>query len=104
MSATKVLWGQLIVVSLIALAFVWAATQWTAWRLGFQAALGDPWSRVAGHWRVYPPFHLFWWWYRFDAYAPKVFMAGAYSASAGGVAAIGVAIVMSVWRAREAGT
>ena len=43
MSATKILWGQLIVVGLIVLAFVWAATQWTAWRLGYQAQLGAPW-------------------------------------------------------------
>ena len=102
MSATKVLWGQLIVVCLIALAFVWSATQWTAWRLGFQAGLGPPWFWIAHSWRVYPPLHFFWWWYRFDAYAPKVFMIGAYIASAGGLAAIGTAIVMSVWRAREA--
>ena len=42
MSATKILWGQLIVVGLIALAFVWAATQWTAWKLGYQPQLGHP--------------------------------------------------------------
>ena len=30
MSATKILWGQLFAVGLVVLAFVWAATEWTA--------------------------------------------------------------------------
>ena len=42
MNATKILWGQILLVSLVVLAFVWTATQWTAWRLGFQPALGHP--------------------------------------------------------------
>ena len=36
MSATKILWHQVILVCLVVLAFLWAATEWTAWRLGFQ--------------------------------------------------------------------
>ena len=102
MSATKILWGQLIVVSLIALAFVWAATQWTAWRLGFQPQLGQPWFELHRGWPVYVPSAFFWWWYHFDAYAPRVFLEGSCIASAGGFASIGVAIAMSVWRAHEA--
>jgi type IV secretion system protein VirD4 len=43
MSATKILWGQLIIVGLIVHAFIWAATQWTAWRLGFRPQLEMPW-------------------------------------------------------------
>ena len=39
MSATKILWGQVLIVGLIALGFVWAATEWTAWRLAFQPEL-----------------------------------------------------------------
>jgi type IV secretion system protein VirD4 len=42
MSATKILWGQILVVSAIVLATNWAATQWTAWRLGYQSQLGAP--------------------------------------------------------------
>jgi hypothetical protein len=34
MTATKILWGQVLVVFLIVLAAVWGATQWVAWRLG----------------------------------------------------------------------
>ncbi len=41
MSATKILWGQIIAVLLIVLAATWGATEWTAWRLGFQAELGS---------------------------------------------------------------
>ena len=42
MSATKILWGQITVVFLIVLLTIWGATEWTAWRLGFQLV---PWSR-----------------------------------------------------------
>ena len=43
MNATKILWGQILLVSLVVLVFVWTATEWTAWRLGFQPQLGSPW-------------------------------------------------------------
>jgi type IV secretory pathway TraG/TraD family ATPase VirD4 len=43
MSATKILWGQILIVFAIVLATVWGATQWTAWRLGYQPQLGLPW-------------------------------------------------------------
>ena len=60
MSATKILWGQIIVVFLIVLATTWGATEWTAWRLGFQPQLGQPWFQILG-WPVYDPPDLFWW-------------------------------------------
>jgi type IV secretion system protein VirD4 len=101
MSGTRILWGQVLLVGAIALLFVWAATQWTAWRLGFQAELGPPMGELLG-WPVYPPPAFFVWWYWYDAYAPQVFMEGAYIASAGGFVSIAVAMAMSVWRAREA--
>jgi type IV secretion system protein VirD4 len=99
--ATKILWGQIIIVSLVAVGFVWAATQWTAWRLGFQPQLGEPMTDILG-WPVYPPWCFFAWWYFYDAYAPRVFVEGAIIAGSGGIAAIGVAIFLSVLRAREA--
>ena len=101
MSATKILWGQILVVSLIVLATTWAATQWTAWQLGFQPRLGRPWFELFG-WPIYYPPAFFRWWYFYDAYAPHVFVEGAYIAASGGFMAIAVAIGMSVWRAREA--
>lgn len=99
--ATAILWGQILIVSLVALLFVWAATQWTAWRLGFQPELGEPWFSVFG-WPVYIPPAFFWWWYWYDAYAPRVFVEGAIIAGAGGIMSIVVAIFLSVLRAREA--
>jgi type IV secretion system protein VirD4 len=100
MSATKILWGQILTVFLIVLVTVWAATQWTAWRLGFQAQLGPPWFEAGGL-PVYHPPALFWWWYFYDAYAADIFLEGGLIAVSGGFLSIIVAIGMSVWRARE---
>lgn len=101
MSATKILWGQILAVFVIVLLTTWAATQWTAYRLGFQPQLGAPWFEVAG-WPIYYPPAFFWWWYFYDAYAPPIFVEGGYIAASGGFISIAVAIGMSVWRAREA--
>ena len=101
MSATRILWGHILVVLTIVLAAVWVATQWTAWRLGYQSQLGEPWIELAG-WPIYPPPAFFWWWYFYDAYAPTIFVEGGAIAASGGLIAIVVAIFMSVWRAREA--
>ena len=103
MTATKILWGQILVVFAIVLATMWVATQWTAWRLGFQPQLGPPWFELAGT-PVYLPLAFFWWWYHYDAYAPSIFLEGAAIAASGGFASIAIAIGMSVWRAREAKT
>ncbi len=101
MSATKILWGQILTVLSIVLLCVWGATEWVAWRLAFQPELGEPWFRLFGF-PVYLPPAFFWWWYAYDAYAPPIFVEGAYIAASGGLIAAAVAIGMSVWRAREA--
>jgi len=100
MSATKIQWGQLAAVSSIVLAATWGATQWTAASLGYQPELGTPWFVVAG-WPVYRPYAFFVWWFVFDAYAPKIFITGAFIAASGGIAGFFVAVAMSVHRARE---
>ena len=100
MNATKILWGQVFLVSFVVLAFVWGATEWVAWRLDFQAELGQPWFTVVS-WQFYLPPAFFWWWFAFDAYAPGVFTEGAYIAASGGIAAIVVAVSTALWRARE---
>ena len=87
MNATKILWGQVFVVTAVVLAFVWAATEWTAWRLAFQPQLGRPWFVLFG-WPVYQPPAFFWWWFAYDAYARELFVEGAYIAASSGVAAI----------------
>ena len=100
MPATRILWGQIVVAALIVVGTTWGATQWTAWRLGFQPQLGHAWFELAG-WPVYYPPSFFWWWYAYDAYAPQVFIEGAFIAASGGFASVAVAVAMSVWRARE---
>ncbi|MFA6968598.1 conjugal transfer protein TraG [Bosea sp. (in: a-proteobacteria)] len=101
MPASKILWGQIITVLSIVLTCVWGATEWVAWRLAFQPELGAPWFRLFGFPFYLPP-AFFWWWYGYDAYAPQVFVEGAYIAASGGFITVAVAIGMSVWRAREA--
>jgi hypothetical protein len=101
MSGTKILWAQIIIVTSVALLFVWAATQWVAFRLGHQPQLGAPVTELFG-WSVYAPWSFFVWWYWYDAYAPRVFVEGAIIAGSGGIAAIAVAIFLSVLHAREA--
>ena len=101
MSGTKILWGQILIVFTIVLSTTWAATEWTAWRLGFQPQLGAPWFEI-WDWPIYYPPAFFWWWYFYDAYAPPIFVEGAVIAASGGFIAIAVAILMSIWRAREA--
>ena len=102
MSGTRILWGQIILVLAVVLATTWTATQWTAWRLGFQPQLGQPWFELAQGMPVYYPPAFFWWWYAYDAYAPPIFVEGAFIAASGGFIAIAVAIAMSILRAREA--
>jgi type IV secretion system protein VirD4 len=103
MSTTKVLWGQITLVLAIVLLTTWGATEWVAWKLGFQPRLGQPWFELGGA-SIYLPPAFFWWWYAYDAYAPKIFLQGACIAASGGVFSMIAAFAMSVWRAREAKT
>src|ERR1700686_2762117 len=100
MNATKILWGQVLLVGAVVLAFVWGATEWTAWKLDFQPQLGKPWVMLFG-WPGYQPPAFFWWWFAYDAYARDVFVEGAYIAASGGIAAVVGSVAMLVWRARE---
>jgi hypothetical protein len=54
MSATRILWGQLLFVSIVVLALLWVATEWTAWRLAFQPQLGPAWFMI-DRWPFYQP-------------------------------------------------
>ena len=76
MSATKILWGQILAVFTIVFLCIWGATEWVAWRLAFQPELGHPWFTLLGFPFYYPP-SFFWWWYGYDAYAPSIFIEGA---------------------------
>lgn len=100
MLGTNVLFGQIAVVFGVVIAGVWSATQWTAAALGYQPRLGLPWFELFET-PVYHPWRLFDWWFFFGAYAPEVFDTGGAIAGASGMLAVGVAIVMSIWRARQ---
>src|ERR1700750_2784643 len=100
MSATRILWGQILLVSMVVLAFLWAATEWTAWRLAFQLQLGLAWFLI-GRWPIYQPLALFIWWFKFDAYAPKIFLQGGAIAASGGIGAIALALILAGCRAED---
>jgi type IV secretion system protein VirD4 len=100
MTPTKVLLGQgCLVVSIVA-GGLWASTQWTAAMLGNQPRLGAPLTSILGQ-PIYAPWRLFEWWYAYEAYAPDVFRKAGMFAAGSGLAGTVVAIVGSLWRARQ---
>lgn len=101
MTPTKLLIWQILIVLLTALLGVWAATEWAAAQLGFQARLGAPWFCVLNV-PVYRPWQLFIWWYFYDAYAPEIFARSGVLAAASGLIGCSTAIAGSIWRARQA--
>jgi type IV secretion system protein VirD4 len=100
MMPTRILIGQIAVVFAIVIGGLWASTQWTAAMLGYQPRLGSPWFDLVG-WPVYYPWRLFEWWYAYDAYAPWVFERGGTLAASSGLAGAIVAVIGSLWRARQ---
>ncbi|WP_126424265.1 conjugal transfer protein TraG [Asticcacaulis excentricus] len=99
MPSSRIMWGQIFAVIATVIIAVWAATQYTAWRLGFQAGLGVAWLQGLGV-PVYPPHAFFLWWYAYDAYAPRVFLEGAVIASGGSLLAVPLSLILSSWRTR----
>ncbi|WP_375188542.1 conjugal transfer protein TraG [Sphingobium yanoikuyae] len=100
MTPTKLLVGQIFVVFAIVLMGIWAATQWAAAMLGYQAQLGAPWTIALGI-PVYRPWQLFGWWYHYEAYAPEVFDRAGALAGTSGFLGCASAIAGSLWRARQ---
>ncbi len=100
MTPTKFLIGQILIVFTVVIATTWAATQWVAHMLDYQDGLGSAWFTL-GNMLIYPPHRLYQWWYAFDAYAPEVFAKSGMLAAGGGVFGIIVAVIGSLWRARQ---
>ena len=100
MTPTKLLIGQILIVFAIVIAGVWFATEWCAAELGFQARLGTPWFVAIGT-PFYYPWRLFEWWYAYDAYAPVLFNRAGGIAASSGLLGCAVAILGSLWRARQ---
>jgi type IV secretion system protein VirD4 len=100
MTPTRILIGQIAIVSAIVIAGSWIATEWAAWHLGFQWRLGVPWFRIP-HLPIYYPWRIFEWWYAYEAYAPNVFNTAGMIAASGGLVGAASAVMGSVWRARQ---
>lgn len=100
MTPTKFLIGQIAVVFAVAVGGMWVATQWAAWKLDYQSQLGQAWFEALGY-PVYRPWSLFAWWYAYDAYAPSIFNKAGSIAALSGFAGCAVAIIGSLWRARQ---
>jgi type IV secretion system protein VirD4 len=84
---------------LLALAAMWAATQWAAAMLGYQPALGSPMASLAGV-AIYAPWNIFPWWFAFETHAPGIFTTASLIAALGGIAPGLVALGGAAWRAR----
>ena len=102
MTPTKFLIGQIVLVFAVAVCGMWFATEWAAWHLGFQTELGPCWITVLSF-PIYYPWRLFQWWYAYDAYAHAIFNTAGLIAATSGFLGCGVAIVGSLWRARQVG-
>ena len=100
MTPTKFLVGQIAVVFAVAIGGMWIATQWAAWKLGYQSELGPAWFDILRQ-PIYRPWNLFAWWYAYDAYAPSIFNEAGTIAALSGFAGCAVAIIGSLWRARQ---
>ena len=100
MTPTKLLIGQILIVSAIVIGALWFATQWAAAELGHQPRLGPAWFSVSCY-PFYLPWRLFEWWYAYEAYAPAVFNRAGAIAAGGGLLGFMVAVIGSLWRARQ---
>ena len=101
MTPTKFLIGQMVLVLILIVLTSWAGTQYAAHSLGYQKALGPVWFYVGGT-QVYVPWRLYQWWIAYDGYAPDVFSQAGLISAAGGLLSIVVAIICSLWRAKQA--
>ncbi len=100
MTPTRFLIGQIAIVFAVVIGGMWFATEWAAWHLGYQPRLGPAWFWIASV-PVFYPWRLFEWWYAYDAYAPALFNRAGMIAASSGFVGVAVAIVGSLWRARQ---
>ncbi|WP_373088564.1 IncP-type conjugal transfer protein TraG [Sneathiella sp.] len=100
MSTTKILIGQFFLVLAIVVGATWAATQWAAQALEYQAALWRPWF-IWSDIPVYKPWQIYQWWYAYEAYASGAFNRAGLIALSGGGLGIVAAVIGSVMRSRH---
>lgn len=78
----------------VTIAFMCAATQFTAWRFGYQPALGGGWYQFGAH-IVYAPWMVMVWLFKFGdtpGHAKNVLMQGGFIAGLGAMASVFVAL------------
>ena len=91
---------QFTAIAMANLVCIWGATQWVAYDLDFQDALGAPWMTVLGL-PVYPPWQFFVWWLAFGSEASSVFDQAALLAAFGGALSGGLALGGAAQRAGQ---
>ena len=79
---------------------IWAATQWVAYELGFQAALGTPLLTILGL-PIYPPWMLFPWWLSFNREAASLFNLAGGGVALGATLTTGLAFGGAARRASQ---
>ena len=100
MSAGRLLIGQIILVIAIIIGGIWSGTESLALKLEYPAEFGDPWAQL-GNLKLYAPWSLFVWDYRFGAYAPDEFNKAFWFVYSGTGLGVASAIIASLWRARR---
>jgi len=91
---------QFAAIVLVDLMVMWCATQWVAYQLEFQAALGAPLLTILGL-PIYPPWMLFPWWLSFGAEATRVFDTAGVSVALGATLTCGLALGGAARRASQ---
>lgn len=98
MPSTRQLLFQAGLSAALAIAVLWAATQWAAAELAHQPALGPAWTTVLGI-PLYSPWKIFPWWLSFEPQAAEVFNRAGMLAVLGGILPALIAIGGAVRRA-----
>lgn len=96
----NVFYGHVSTGLLFMLAGLWGTTQWVAYSLGYQAALGKPYFVIGGY-PVYFPWSWWVWAYQYDSYAPVVFDTAFNLTAISFFAMFGVMVVLAIRRAKK---
>lgn len=100
MRTSNVFYGHVIVGLVFMLGGTWAATQYVAWRLGYQLQLGRP-LFIAHGWPVYEPWAWMPWAYHFEPYAPQVFRTASTITYTSFFVMFAVMVVLAVLRSKR---
>lgn len=100
MRGTTILWGQFIAALIGAFLSIQGATQWVAFRLGYQEGLGEPVFELLGF-PVYWTWKYWEWMYYYDFYAKSIFYEGSWFIYGGVIGIFLMVVFLSIRRARR---